>query len=103
MIRKHCAISADGERLLENVVSRLGFSARAHQRSLELSRTIGDLDGVESIDPKHLSEAIHYRTLDRSHWALSRLEPPVWKQRYIGVEALSPLTPGCAVCYPYIV
>ena len=69
MIRKHCAISADGERLLENVVSRLGLSARAHERSLKVSRTIADLDGAESIDPKHLSGAIHYRTLDRSYWA----------------------------------
>jgi magnesium chelatase family protein len=69
MIRKHCAISADGERLLENAVSRLGLSARAHERILKVSRTIADLDGAESIDPKRLSEAIHYRTLDRSYRA----------------------------------
>jgi magnesium chelatase family protein len=61
--------SADGERLLENVVSRLGLFARAHERSLKVSRNIADLDGAESIDPKHLSGAIHYRTLDRSYWA----------------------------------
>ena len=29
MIRKHCAISADGEKLLQNAVSLLGLSARA--------------------------------------------------------------------------
>jgi hypothetical protein len=66
---RHCAISADGERLLENVVSRLGLSARAYERILKVSRTIADLNGVESIDPNHLSQAIHYRTLDRSYWA----------------------------------
>jgi magnesium chelatase family protein len=69
MIRKHCAISADGEKLLENAVSRLGLSARAHDRILKVSRTIADLDGAESVEPKHLSEAIQYRTLDRSYWA----------------------------------
>ncbi len=51
MIRKHCAISADGEKLLENAVSRLGLSARAHDRILKVSRTIADLDGFESIGP----------------------------------------------------
>jgi predicted ATPase with chaperone activity len=30
---------------------------------------IADLAGAQSIDAKHLSEAIHYRTLDRSYWA----------------------------------
>lgn len=69
MIRKHCAISAEGEKLLETAVARLGLSARAHDRILKVARTIGDLDASESIEPKHLSEAIQYRTLDRSYWA----------------------------------
>jgi magnesium chelatase family protein len=69
MIRKHCAISADGEKLLENAVVKLGLSARAHDRILKVSRTIADLDGAENIQAKHLSEAIQYRTLDRSYWS----------------------------------
>jgi magnesium chelatase family protein len=68
MIRKHCAISADGEKLLENEVVKLGLSARAHERILKVSRTIADLDSAENIEAKHLSEAIQYRTLDRSYW-----------------------------------
>ncbi|MHB8504050.1 MAG: magnesium chelatase subunit ChlI family protein, partial [Candidatus Acidiferrales bacterium] len=69
MIRKHCAISADGEKLLENAITRLGLSARAHDRILKVARTIADLDASENIDPRHLSEAIQYRTLDRSYWS----------------------------------
>jgi len=69
MIRKHCGISADGEKLLENAVTRLGLSARAHDRILKVSRTIADLDSSDTVEPKHLSEAIQYRTLDRSYWA----------------------------------
>jgi len=69
MIRKHCAITAEGEKLLENAITRLGLSARAHDRILKVARTIADLDGGVGIEPRHLSEAIQYRTLDRSYWA----------------------------------
>jgi magnesium chelatase family protein len=69
LLRKHCAISAEGEKLLEAAIARLGLSARAHDRILKVSRTIADLDGAASIEPKHLGEAIQYRTLDRTYWA----------------------------------
>jgi magnesium chelatase family protein len=69
LIRKHCAISAEGERLLETAIQRLGLSARAHDRILKVSRTIADLEAAPSIEPNHLSEAIQYRTLDRTYWA----------------------------------
>ncbi|HXX15089.1 MAG TPA: ATP-binding protein [Candidatus Eremiobacteraceae bacterium] len=69
LIRKCCAISQEGEKLLENAVTRLGLSARAHDRILKVARTIADLEGAADIQAKHLSEAIQYRTLDRSYWA----------------------------------
>ena len=69
MIRKVCAISPEGEKLLENAIVKLGLSARAHDRILKVARTIADLDAAESIASKHLSEAIQYRALDRNYWA----------------------------------
>ena len=69
LIRKHCAIDADGEKLLETAVTRLGLSARAHDRILKVARTIADLDASDSVESRHLSEAIQYRTLDRTYWA----------------------------------
>ena len=68
LIRKFCAISDEGEKLLENAVQRLGLSARAHDRILKVGRTVADLEGSADIQPKHLSEAIQYRTLDRTYW-----------------------------------
>jgi len=69
LIRKHCAISEDGEKMLENAISRLGLSARAHDRILKVARTIADLDASSNIETRHLAEAIQYRTLDRTYWA----------------------------------
>jgi magnesium chelatase family protein len=42
MLRKHCGITADDEKLLENAITRLGLSARAHDRILKVARTIAD-------------------------------------------------------------
>ena len=69
VIRKYAAISAESEKLLESAMARLGLSARAHDRILKVARTIADLGGSEGIEAKHLSEAIQYRTLDRTYWA----------------------------------
>lgn len=51
--------------LLRNAFDKLGLSARAYDRILRVARTVADLDGVEEIDVKHVSEAIKYRTYDR--------------------------------------
>ncbi len=69
LIRSHCELSADCERLLERAMTQQGLSARAHDRILKVSRTIADLEGAPQIEPKHIAEAIQYRTLDRTYWA----------------------------------
>jgi magnesium chelatase family protein len=69
LLRKHCAISDEGEKMLENAIARLGLSARAHDRILKVARTIADLDASANLETRHLAEAIQYRTLDRTYWA----------------------------------
>jgi magnesium chelatase family protein len=65
-IKKYCAVKPAAEKLLEVAINRLGLSARAYSRVLKVARTIADLEGSEEIQPAHVSEAIQYRSLDRS-------------------------------------
>ena len=65
-IPTHCELNHDCERLLEQAMTQQGLSARADDRILKVARTIADLESVAAIEPKHIAEAIQYRTLDRT-------------------------------------
>jgi magnesium chelatase family protein len=63
--QRFCAIKGTVRDLILQAMERLGLSARAYHRLLRLSRTIADLDESEAITARHMSEAIHFRLLDR--------------------------------------
>ena len=64
-VRRLCALPPDADRLLAAAVSRLGLSARGHDRVLKVARTIADLAGADALATAHVAEAIQYRGLDR--------------------------------------
>jgi magnesium chelatase family protein len=64
-VKTFCSVCSDSQKLLETAVTKLGFSARAYDRVLKVSRTIADLAGEEDIRPAHVAEAIQYRMMDR--------------------------------------
>ncbi|OBQ55301.1 YifB family Mg chelatase-like AAA ATPase [Tamlana sp. s12] len=67
-IRKYCGLDGASKELLKTAMDRLNLSARAYDRILKVSRTIADLEGSDSINGTHISEAIQYRSLDREGW-----------------------------------
>ena len=66
-LRRFCKLDAECEKQMENAITKLGLSARAYDRILRVSRTIADLENTENILARHVSEAIQYRTLDRTY------------------------------------
>ena len=67
-LRLWCKVDKEGQKLLRNAVDNLGFSMRAYDHILKISRTIADLAGSEQICQEHLAEAIQFRSLDREGW-----------------------------------
>lgn len=64
-IKRFCPLDSDCEAFLEDIHEKAGLSIRACMIIIKLARTIADMDGCESINVDHLSEAFSYRHLDK--------------------------------------
>ena len=71
LMQQYCALSDESTAILRRVMTKYDMSARAYDRILKVARTIADLAASPTIEPLHISEAISYRTLDRSSWGTS--------------------------------
>ena len=67
-LREFCKVDDAAQELLRVAITQLGLSARAYDRILKVARTIADLAASPTIEAEHVSEAIQYRSLDRSFW-----------------------------------
>ncbi|HDP33932.1 MAG TPA: ATP-binding protein [Candidatus Hydrogenedentes bacterium] len=68
LMRRYCPLNQDARDLLETAVVKMGFSARAHDKVLRVSRTLADIEGADNIEAHHISEAIQYRSLDKEYF-----------------------------------
>ena len=65
-LRNFCPLSKEAKKILYQAMDELKFSARAHDKILKVARTISDLAGSETIEARHIAEAVGYRSLDRA-------------------------------------
>lgn len=68
LVREHCVLDSEAQKVLKAAMEALSLSARAHDRILRVARTIADLDRSLTVKAPHVVEAISYRTLDRKLW-----------------------------------
>ncbi|MFO0697898.1 MAG: YifB family Mg chelatase-like AAA ATPase [Nitrospira sp.] len=66
LVKRYCGLEQPAQELLEQAMTRLRLSARAHGRILRVARTIADLADAEKIEAVHIAEAIQYRSFDRN-------------------------------------
>lgn len=64
-LRSVCQLSADDNEFLELAIEKLNLSTRAHHKILKIARTLADMERLENIERKHLTEALSYRAMDR--------------------------------------
>ena len=67
-LKQFCKLDSESQELIRIAMSELNLSARAYDRILKVARTIADLASADAITTEHVSEAIQYRTFDRTLW-----------------------------------
>ena len=72
-IAAYCTLTPDCSAILRKAMLKYDMSARAYDRILKVARTAADLAASETILPRHITEAISYRNLDKGTWGTSSL------------------------------
>lgn len=60
-INKFSLVTPEAKEFLDTAAKKLDISARVYMKLLKISRTIADLEGSETIEKKHIAEAVQYR------------------------------------------
>ncbi|MBZ2170345.1 YifB family Mg chelatase-like AAA ATPase [Marinobacter sp. F4216] len=64
-LQEACRLDSACQKMLAGAMDRLGLSARALHRIQRVARTLADLDSADSVNQRHVAEALGYRQLDR--------------------------------------
>ena len=70
LIRDICQkqMTADADNLLTGVFEKGFLSMRSYDKLIRIAQTVADLEGSDSIEKKHISEAVYFRSLDKKYF-----------------------------------
>ena len=60
-LETYCVFDEDAKEKLHQIYEEKGLTARAFHKMIKVARTIADLDGSDTVQMAHLSEAVFYR------------------------------------------
>ena len=63
-IKHFCPLNDEAENLLKQATMQMQLSGRSYFRIIKLARTIADLDHQDTIQTRHIAEALQYRKKD---------------------------------------
>ena len=61
LIKEFCPLNIESQKIMQMAFDKWNLSARSYHRIIKVSRTIADLDNSDSIEEKHILEALSYR------------------------------------------
>lgn len=67
-VKQFCGLKQSEKCLMERLYQKFSLTARGYHRILKVARTLADMDGMEQIEEKHLTEAVCFRTVDQKYW-----------------------------------
>lgn len=67
-VQQYCSLKEPEKRYMEEAFERLQLSARSYHRLLRLARTIADVEDSDTIEKRHLMQAICFRSTIDKYW-----------------------------------
>ncbi|SDB10627.1 YifB family Mg chelatase-like AAA ATPase [Eubacterium oxidoreducens] len=67
-IENFCPLTEELRTYMEEMFVKLKLSTRRYYKIMRVARTLADMDGSERILIEHLSEALCYRSIEKSFW-----------------------------------